>query len=275
MVFSLQKAQYNDFKQIAVPCGRCIGCRLEYARRWAIRCVHESKLWERNCFVTLTYDDRYIPDGGSLRPRDFVLFMKRLRFEYGAGIRFFQCGEYGEQLSRPHHHCLLFNHSFPDMRLLRRSNDIRLFRSESLDRLWGHGYCSIGEVSFESAGYVARYSLKKVRGPHAAAHYGGRVPEYCTMSRKPGIGAGFVQKFASDMYPSGTVTLRGGVTMGTPRFYDVLHEKVDPEGMRRLRAQRREILKNDVDNEGHKLYIREEVAESRLSTLVPRSLEAL
>lgn len=271
VVFSVEQG-FKD-RRIAVPCGKCIGCRLEYARRWAIRCVHESKLWERNCFVTLTYNEKEVPENGSLRPRDFVLFMKKLRFQYGPGIRFFQCGEYGEQLERPHHHALLFNHAFPDMRELSRRNGLKLYRSAELERLWPYGFCSIGEVTFESAGYVARYAVKKINGSMADAHYSGRRKEYCTMSRRPGVGAGFLSRYRSDVYPAGTVTLRGGITMGTPRFYDDLQEKVDPTGMRVLRAQRKKALEDDVDSHGSRLYVREEVQNSRMDLLISRTFE--
>lgn len=260
-------------RQVAVPCGRCIGCRLEYSRRWAMRCLHESKLWPHNCFVTLTYDDKHVPDGGSLRPRDMVLFLKRLRFQYGAGIRFFQCGEYGEELARPHHHALLFNHAFPDMKLHSQKNGLRLYRSGTLEKLWPYGFASIGAVSFESAGYVARYATKKITGAMADDHYRGRTREYCTMSRRPGIGSGFYEKFGSDIYPGGVVVLRGGIKMGTPRYYDDMHEKVDPEGMFRLRAVRKKEMMEDVDNEGHRLYEREEVLNSRMDLLISRTYE--
>lgn len=268
VVFNLNDG-YKD-KKVEVPCGKCIGCRLEYARRWAVRCVHESKLWDDNCFVTLTYEKE--PEGGSLRPRDFVLFMKRLRKQYGPGVRFFQCGEYGEQLSRPHHHALLFNHNFGDRRV-KAASGVRLYTSRELERLWPFGFSSIGDVTFESAGYVARYSVKKITGDMADEHYQGRKPEYCTMSRRPGIGSGFVERYRKDMYPSGEVVLRGGVRMGTPRFYDEKQEKVDPTGMYRLRVLRNEELRRDVDATPRRLVEREAVTESRVSTLSSRSFE--
>ena len=97
IVFNLSEG-FKNFA-VSVPCGRCIGCRLERARQWSIRCIHEASLYEANCFVTLTYDDDNLPLDGSLRPRDMVLFLKRLRKRFGPGIRFFQCGEYGDKSS--------------------------------------------------------------------------------------------------------------------------------------------------------------------------------
>ena len=70
---------------------------------------------EDNCFITLTYDDENIPWDGSLNKQHFQAFMKRLRWHNKEKkIRYFHVGEYGEQLSRPHYHALIFNHDFDD-----------------------------------------------------------------------------------------------------------------------------------------------------------------
>ena len=94
-------------RTLTLPCGQCVGCRLERSRQWAIRCMHEAQLHERNSFVTLTYKGD-VPDEG-LRYRDFQLFMKRLRkYASGQQIRFYMCGEYGDEKGRPHFHACLF-----------------------------------------------------------------------------------------------------------------------------------------------------------------------
>lgn len=205
-------------KPLQVPCGRCIGCQLERSRQWAMRCMHEAKLYDENCFVTLTYEK--LPPGGSLVPKHMVDFLKRLRFHYGnRAIRYIQCGEYGEMLSRPHHHAILFNLDFPDKRAHGGDGDCKTYVSESLDKLWSHGYCVIGSATFESAGYIARYALKKVVGQRAASWYNGRVPEYMTMSRRPGIGFGHVVRHGRDIYPSDECVVRG-VACRPPRYYD-------------------------------------------------------
>ena len=101
-------------EKLEVPCGQCIGCRLERSRQWAVRCIHEAQLHKDNCFITLTYNDEHLPSPPSLSVRDFQLFMKRLRKRFGKGIRFFHCGEYGEKYGRPHYHACLFGFDFPD-----------------------------------------------------------------------------------------------------------------------------------------------------------------
>jgi len=64
---------------LELPCGQCIGCRLERSRQWAIRCVHEASMHENNCFITLTYAPEYLPPDGGLIKSDFQKFIKRLR----------------------------------------------------------------------------------------------------------------------------------------------------------------------------------------------------
>ena len=166
--------QAPGYNHLTLPCGRCIGCRLERSRQWAIRCMHEARLHDHNCFITLTYDDEHLAtlpgaeDGHpSLEPSHFVNFMKRLRHKKGPGIRFFHCGEYGDKTNRPHHHALLFNCDFPDKLQTSLSNaaQYRTYLSEQLSQLWGHGHTYLSDATFESASYVARYSLKKSTDP--------------------------------------------------------------------------------------------------------------
>ncbi len=147
----------SNWEPIALPCGQCIGCRISQSKNWAIRCVHEASLHEFNCFVTLTYNESSLPTGGTLVKRDVQLFLKRLRKQFsGLTIRFYCCGEYGENLLRPHYHLILFGVDFPDKYLMSQSKaGIKIYRSPTLERLWTYGFSSIGNVTFESAAYGA------------------------------------------------------------------------------------------------------------------------
>lgn len=253
-------------RPIELPCGKCIGCRLEFSRQWAVRCTHEMKLWSRNCFITLTYRSQALPVSGSLVPEHFVRFMKRVRLKYGSGIRFFHCGEYGELLSRPHHHAILFNHSFDDKRFYTERDGEVLWTSKSLEDLWTYGFCTVGEATFESAAYIARYSLKKLYGVGAVAHYGTKVPEYLTMSRRPGIGRGFIEKFRRDVYPSDEVIVRGRQCK-PPRYYDKVLEEYAPSVLQKVKARRRRAAAEDPDSTGQRLIVREVVKEGAISSL--------
>lgn len=270
IVFRLDDAHKD--RPVPVPCGNCIGCQLEKARQWALRCMHEASLYERNCFVTLTYSKENLPKQGSLAPDVFVKFMKRLRHVH-PGVRFFQCGEYGEKLSRPHHHAILFNCDFSDKVRLRSSKRSGvLYRSAQLEQLWPYGFSSIGEVTFQSAGYVARYALKKVKGSAAAGdHYGVKQPEYATMSRRPGIGRGWLEKYLSDVYPSDEVVVNGAVSK-PPRYYDDVAAKMRPDLVKVVKARRRREGAEDPDNSGKRLVVREAVKNAAV-TYLTRELE--
>lgn len=226
--FTCSRRAKNITGPMTVSCGQCIGCRLEKSRQWAIRCVHETQMHEENCFVTLTYDDENLPFGGSLHRPDFQKFMKRMRKAYGP-IRVFYCGEYGEQLSRPHYHAILFGYRPKDHEIFRQSEETTLYTSKSLQSHWGLGHASFGDATFASAAYVARYITKKITGEAAGSFYQrvdpdtGEIysltPEFNGMSRRPGIGLPWLKKYGADSYQKDEVILRGKA-MKPPRFYD-------------------------------------------------------
>lgn len=271
---------YIDMVQ-KVPCGRCIGCRLDKSRQWAIRCIHEASLYKKNCFITLTYNDENLPDNGNLDKRHFVLFMKKLRKKYGEGIRFFHCGEYGSKLKRPHHHACLFNHDFEDKKHYSTRRQVKLYRSNELENLWKYGFSTIGDVTFESAAYVARYILKKMTGELAEDHYSsidmetGEVikiePEYVTMSRRPGIGKGWFDKFKDDVYPEDRVVVRNNFMCKPPRYYDNLYDIDNSSQMKKIRGRRQNGFKPE-ENTFERLEEKEIVKLSQTKNLV-RDLE--
>lgn len=227
-------------RPLVVPCGQCIGCRLDRSRKWAIRCVHESSLHKNNCFITLTYNNENLPKDNSLNVRDYQLFMKRLRKAFpDVKIRFFHCGEYGEKFQRPHHHACIFGFDFFDKYHYSTRSGVKLYRSPKLEQLWGLGFCTIGDVTFESAAYVARYVTKKINGDKAALHYRipdsidystGEVrlrkPEFITMSRRPGIAFDWINKFKDDVYPDDFVIIRNGIRVKPPKYYDNIYDSI-------------------------------------------------
>ena len=171
----------RNFRNITLPCGRCVGCRLKRSKEWAIRCIHESKLHSDNAFITLTYDDKKLPyrpigvppADKSLYYPDFQKFMKRLRKAYsGRIIRFYMAGEYGEQFGRPHFHACLFGVDFSDKIPFKKTpSGSVIYTSKILEKLWPYGFSSVGNVDFQSAAYVARYIMKKITGAAADSHY--------------------------------------------------------------------------------------------------------
>lgn len=272
---SWRKAIHRGARPMTVPCGGCIGCRLERSRQWALRCVHEAQMHSENCFLTLTYAPKYLPEGGTLVKKHFQDFMKRLRRHVDKKIQYFHCGEYGEKDSRPHYHALLFGCDFQDKTLYKvTGRGDKVFYSPTLERLWGWGFCLVGSVAFESAAYCARYVLKKITGEAAVAHYRRTdpetgeqwdvLPEYCTMSLKPAIGRGWYDRFSQDCFPSDFAIINGR-RHKPPRYYDKQLAEKDLEAIKRAR---RAFADAHFDDNGKaRLAVREAVLQSKLKTL--------
>ncbi len=229
-----------------------------------MRCSHEAQMHEESSFITLTYSPEHLPKIGrlpTLRKEDFVLFMKRLRKKRtGQKILFFHCGEYGELDGRPHHHALLFGTSFSGMYYWRKSGDYNLYRSPELEKIWTYGHSEIGQVSFESAGYVARYTVR-----NEGQEKEGQVKPYLTMSRRPGIGKKWLEKYISDIYPSDQVVTRHGVYK-PPRYYD---NQLSETELKVITASRLNKL-TDEQKSGLRMTAREMILISKKKQRSPR-----
>lgn len=274
LVFDVRKSL--DGLLIKVPCGRCTGCRLERVRQWAMRCMHEKRMHSMSSFLTLTYDDDHLPLGQTLVLDDLQRFMKRLRKVTGNGLRFYACGEYGELNLRPHYHVLLFNYDFDDksrISLLAKSGNA-LYTSKVLSGLWTDGFSCVGDVSFDSCAYVARYVMKKRMGEpngERSCRFTGIValPEFTVMSRRPGLGTGYLEKYGDELLIHDSVVFSGR-EMRPPRFYDAKLALRDPVRMDAIKVERSRNIKPS-ENTTKRLRVREVCAEAALS-LKGRSL---
>lgn len=193
--------------------------------------------------------------------------MKRLRY-FHPGIRFYSCGEYGPSTGRPHYHICIFGYHFPDRVPFGRG----FYRSAELESLWPYGHSSVGDLTFESAAYAARYICDKITGDAAKSHYEridqdtGEItsikPEFNLMSRRPGVGAEFFNTYKADMYPHDYVVMRGK-KMKPPRFYDKMFEKLDSDAMEKIKIQREmDAQVNALENTPARLAVRETVTKS-------------
>ena len=244
-----------------------------------MRCLHEAKSHEKNCFITLTYNDENLPRNRSLDYRDFQLFMKKFRKKFGANIRFYMCGEYGEKFDRPHFHACIFGFDFSDRKYFKTTGSgSKLYRSEELEKLWKYGYSSLGDVNFESAAYVARYIMKKItgQGKHDM-HYKfteletGEIlekkPEFNKMSLKPGIGYEWYKRFRSDVYPHDYVVINGK-KVRPPKYYDLKYAKESPFEWEEVQQKRIDLGKaNFEDNTDARLLVKEQITKARLNLL--------
>jgi hypothetical protein len=201
--------------------------------------MHEAQLHEHNSFLTLTYSDDHLPTDGSLTPRDVTLFIKKLRKAlHGKKILYYYCGEYGDQFSRPHYHIALFGHDFSTDRVphYKTTSGHQIHRSPLLEKLWTHGHSDIGDLSYDSARYIAGYIQKKVLGKKAKEHYTkilpatGEIisvhPEFARMSRRPAIGLNWINKYSSDIY-NYDVCHVADKKLRPPAYYDKWLKKTD------------------------------------------------
>lgn len=255
------KNKYSkEFATFQLPCGKCLSCRLDYSRQWAIRCVHEAKMHENNCFVTFTYDEKSLPKDGKLDYSHFQQFAQKLRdkifWDYlkksGVSnywhsltegqkkvfrkehknefnkyrVSYFATGEYGDTTKRPHWHALLFNYRPADQRYKYTSDrGDRVFESEDLKQLWPHGISEFGEVTYDSAAYCARYAAKKLSHGMDGSH------PYEPISKKSSlnaIGKTWLESYWPDAFQNGYIVLPDGSTCSIPRYYEKWLKKNQP-----------------------------------------------
>lgn len=257
-------------KYVEIPCGQCIGCRLTYSREWATRCTLEAEEHKNNYFLTLTYSPENLPtrlgsttDGeitqvGTLEPKHLQDFLKRLRIYYKRhfgieNIRFFACGEYGEEKHRPHYHVIIFGLPIPDLVYFntnRKSKEI-CYRSPLLEKLWTFGIVGVGEVTWESCAYVARYVVKKQKGPNSKDYYAmlNIEPEFVRMSRRPGIALNYYLKNRDKIYETDEIFVarKNGVEKAKPsRYYDKKFDIDEPEMMAEIKERRQALAKESL-----------------------------
>ena len=277
---SFKRDSLTTGQLMAVPCGRCIGCRLDRSKQWAVRCVHENMMHDESCFLTLTYDDKHLPPDESVSRVVHQRFMKRLRKEVSPKkLRFYMCGEYGEKLARPHYHYLIFGHQFKDRYYWTTHNGHKYYRSATLEKVWPYGHALIGNVTLETAAYTARYVLKKFTGPDSPEHYAkvtryGELvtvePEFCLMSLKPGIGKEWFEKYGqNDVYDTGDFVAIGGRKYRTPKYYDKLLGDLDERELLRVKRERKiKAQPFAANNTPERLRVREVVQTERAKKLI-------
>lgn len=189
-----------------MPCGKCINCLARYSKEWAMRCIDELQVnGGVGCFVTLTYKET----DGVLHRSDVQNFMKRLRKAIKPQkVRYFGSGEYGGKGDRPHYHIMLFGYRPSDLVEVCRYKGTVYYKSEFIENIWNQGFISVGDITFESAMYCAKYLQKLDEREH-------EVKPFTFMSLKPGIGvlnSGFDDIFREKKYYKGR-------TYPLPRYY--------------------------------------------------------
>lgn len=261
-----------NHRSVTISCGQCKDCRLNRSVQWAIRCVHESKTHKHNSFLTLTYDEKNLPPHGSLWKPDLQKFFKRLRKTIGTMVRYYACGEYGDITARAHYHVCLFGYDFPDKIFFRQNGEHRLYISNQLNDLWGHGNTSIGELTFETAAYTARYVMKKTTGKACKKYVrldqetGELIPlvqPFAAMSLRPAIGKEWLQQYHGDIYNANKdFVLHKGRKLRPPKYYDKIYDTIDFDRMQAIKHQR---IANSEGMTNAELRARAEITRARIT----------
>ena len=248
----IKDPRYSYKKYMLVSCGKCVNCKLNYAKMWSIRIMHELKDWDSACFLTLTYDDEHLPADGSLDKSDLQKFFKRLRKNLkGKKIKYFACGEYGEHFFRPHYHAIVFG--------------LDSVRSQKLiESSWTLGFISVGSVTSDSANYVARYTVKGGLADEECYKLG-LQPQFLVMSRRPGIGSNLATCKDYQSWLSNTGYLvHKGLKYPIPRYYKT---KLEPQLLDKLRKKVVDYIcsitadKIDLPNKNYHKYVEPDVNE--------------
>ena len=242
-----------------VPCGRCMNCRINKQRFWIGRLLCEAAYYPESHFVTLTYDEDYMPKDelgrGILVPREFNLWVKRFR-KLNGPVRYFGVGEYGSQKWRPHFHAILYG---------RDSSTIEA----EVARSWRFGHTTAYPFTEFRARYVVGYTLKKMT-TKGDDRLEGRPPEFARMSRKPPLGAAFAASMLKAYHnPGGSAYLAAGGELARDcRFEGVRYplgkywiEKIREE----LGAPKKKITRQDwIQAEANREQFEEEVRKAGL-----------
>lgn len=280
ITFNPLKARQSEIP-MRLRCGKCIGCRLDNIAQWSMRCLHEAKMHSASSFITLTYSDEHLPSDYSVHLDILQKFMKRLRKElhksYLTKVKFYACGEYGDEEQRPHYHLIIFGFDFsPDRKIWTVTKDGPLYTSPTLDKVWPFGFTTIGQVTYQSAGYVAGYlkarssegdtfAINKYTRTHPVTGDVVTVqPEFGTMSG--GLGLSFIKKFKSDYFPSDFFVV-DGKEIAVPRYYQLKLEEEEKSQLKRQRQIAKQKAKPSWNKTKDRLAVRKTVKQAQLTKL--------
>jgi hypothetical protein len=228
--------------RIEVPCGKCAGCLQSRREDWTNRIMYEMDISTSAHFITLTYSDENITFGKTfptLVKSDLQNFLKRLRKRIEPNkIRYYAVGEYGTRTLRPHYHIIMFN--LPHNMV------------EEVELSWKNGFAKIGTVTRASVHYVTKYHINKNIYPE------GSEPSFVLMSRKPGIGYNYIDKYRA--YHDGQINRcyilqPGGIKSRLPRYYkDRLYTEPEREHIAEIaREESSRWLSDEVMNDHYRI----------------------
>lgn len=256
--------QFLWTRELVLPCGHCVGCRLDNARMWSMRMMHEARYSKHTYFVTLTYADENLPPDADLRYSDLRDFFKRARHHYqgepaptsrrpnarqvtleAPAFRYFACGEYGDRTLRPHYHFAAFDFKIDDLRPFKQTASGWYFISESLRQVWRHGHVIVAPLEWSSASYISRYVTKKMRGQDIRikrlAANEDEEAEYYTVQRafqSKGLGLRWYEDNKQEVWDLDACLFRGQYLVKVPRYYYKKLKECDPDWAQEVESAR-------------------------------------
>lgn len=282
--------------ELELPCGRCMDCKIRRSQDWTTRATHEASLHLSNAFLTLTFSDEGLALRELQRDRhpfdldvaDWQLFAKRLRKELNkqdrGRFRFFQVGEYGDEQLRPHYHALIFGQDFREDMIESWKDDLGhlTWRSRIVEKCWPYGFHEIKDLHPANIAYVCKYVQKKLYGARKSqalervdSGSGECVTvrdELASMSRRPGIGHGWWEKYRTDAFPDDFIVLEGK-KVPVPRYYAEQMKKEDPTGWEQIAKQREmSAAKRAADNVPERREVRAAVTKAKTALSRRRKL---
>lgn len=268
ITFRRPKKQGANCEELQLPCSKCIGCLLDKASDYAVRCWCEAKNWENNCFITLTYNNKNLPENGMLCKKDVQDFMKRLRYFHEGieewtnpqtgkrekPIRYLLCGEYGPNgTHRPHYHILIFNWRPEKLKFWKYNfRGEKLYKCDELYKkdpkkpgIWGKGFVTVGDLTYESACYVARYCSKKLfKGiKHETLKKAEIQPEFILLSRNGGIGLKYWQEHKNQILNTGIMIKQKNKRI--PKYFERKFKELDENSFNKYRLKK--ILRGKLE----------------------------
>lgn len=219
-VVILSKSKYSELrfksvfqdKLLFLPCGHCEACRLAYRKDWAVRCEMESLFHQKNCFITLTLDQKHRKDLPV--KEDLQYFLHKLRDVYHVKCRYFACGELGSDTYRAHYHMILFGYKPDDLKFYGFSKSGKeMYTSNFLDRVWNQGTVFVNDFDFACAAYVAGY-VKKDKNQC-----------FIMESTRPGLGFDYMDQNFLKLFRYGHYQGQRGQLYRLPRYFKKLCDK--------------------------------------------------
>lgn len=267
---------------VPLPCGQCLGCRLQLRADWETRCMCEARMHEHVAFLTCTYTDEFLPKDLNVSLREAQLFVKRMRFQFGRDLSFMQLAEYGDTTARAHYHSTWFGLELPkDLEIFSARGGNRLYASETLDGVWKRGNVLAAPATRASMAYVAGHQLKDLVHVRERARNGyelldvstgelrKRTAPFRTQSNRPAIGFRFFERYWRDVFVANEGAVRiDGELRSAPRYFWRLLQRMQPGLFAELWEARIEFAQSEAfraESTPQRLAVRAQVRSAKIA----------